>query len=366
MRGDENISLAPRRTGKRRREPTRKLVVMNRLHILNLEDDPLDAELVRATLEEDGIECDVVLVQTRDDFVTALERKDIELILADYSLPDFDGMAALEISREKRPDLPFIFVSGTIGEEFAIKAVKSGATDYVLKQRLSRLTTAVHRAVREAEERSARQRAEEALQQIRSAERTRIARDLHDVVLQEMAYVLQGLEMSRISPDEQRADFLQGLAETLRGAVRGLREAVHDLHPQELRGKTFPDALEGLLAANRRMAPELRTQLVVENGFPETLPEDTGRELLRIVQEALANVRRHSGAGCVKVTLSPGEVGIRIEVSDDGEGFVPENARGGLGITSMRERATALGGGLSIESPPGEGTRVIFAGPHPA
>jgi signal transduction histidine kinase len=339
---------------------------MNRLRILNLEDDPLDAELVRTMLEEGDVGCEVVLVQTGDDFVAALEENDFDLILADYALPGFDGMTALEISREKKPGLPFIFVSGTMGEEFAIEAVKSGATDYVLKQRLSRLAPAVHRAVREAEERAARLRAEEALQEIRAAERARIARDLHDVVLQDMAYVLQGLEIAQISPDMGGATSLQRLAGTLRNAVLGVREAIHDLHPQELRGKTLPGALGELLAANRRMAPELRTQLVVETDFPTEVPEDTGREVLRIVQEALANVRRHARAGRVTVTLSAEDEGIRIEVSDDGEGFAPAKASGGLGTVSMRERAVALGGRLEIESSPGGGTRVIFAGPHPA
>lgn len=337
---------------------------MKRQRILNLEDDPLDAELVQAALEEGDVECEVVVVQTREEFVAALEEDDFDLVLADYSLPGFDGMTALEISREKLANVPFIFVSGTIGEEFAIEAVKSGATDYVLKQRLSRLAPAVHRAVREAEERAARQRAEQALQEIRVAERARIARDLHDQVLQDMAYVLQGLDLARLSSGPVDATVLEGLSDILRGAVRGVREAVHDLHPQELRGKTFPDALEGLLVANRRMAPELETELIVENGFPTDVPEDTGRELLRIVQEALANIRHHADARCVTVTLSSGEKDIRIEVSDNGKGFVPENVRGGLGMTSMRERAAVLGGGLTIESAPDEGARVIFAGLH--
>jgi len=132
------------------------------LHILHLEDNPTDAELAQVTLEADGIECELTRVETRADFLAAVEQGGFDLILADYSLPSFDGLAALDIAREKRPDVPFLFLTGTLGEEVAIESLKSGARDYVLKERMSRLASSVRRALREAEERTARQRAEEA------------------------------------------------------------------------------------------------------------------------------------------------------------------------------------------------------------
>src|SRR4029077_1406633 len=95
--------------------------------------------------------------------VSALEDRRLDLILADYSLPSFDGISALKITIGARPDLPLIFVSGTLGEEVAIEALKIGATDYVLKSKLSRLVPAVRRAMREAEERAERKKAERAL-----------------------------------------------------------------------------------------------------------------------------------------------------------------------------------------------------------
>ena len=143
----------------------------NALRILDLEDDPLDTELVQANLAEGGIACEIVRVQTREEFEASLMNGDFDLVLSDYSLPSFDGLSALELAKEIRPEVPFILVSGAIGEERAIEALKSGATDYVLKQRLERLVPAVRRAVREAEERTERRRAEEALG--RSEERYR-------------------------------------------------------------------------------------------------------------------------------------------------------------------------------------------------
>ncbi len=133
------------------------------LSILYLEDDPKDADLVLAMLEAEGVACRVTLVETKADFLASLEQEGIDLILADYSLPSFDGISALKIAAEKRPEVPFIFVSGNIGEEVAIEALKIGATDYVLKTRLSRVFPSVQRALREGRERVERTFAEEAL-----------------------------------------------------------------------------------------------------------------------------------------------------------------------------------------------------------
>jgi DNA-binding NtrC family response regulator len=131
--------------------------------ILLLEDNAHDAELIQELLEADNFVCKVTRAQTRAEFVAGLENAGINLILADYQLPSFDGLSALKLALDVRPDLPFIFVSGTLGEEVAIEAVKIGATDYVVKSRLSRLVPSVQRALREARERAERKKAEEAL-----------------------------------------------------------------------------------------------------------------------------------------------------------------------------------------------------------
>lgn len=131
------------------------------LRILLLEDDSHDAELIQELLEADHFVCEIIRAQTRAEFVAGLENIGINLILADYKLPSFDGFSALTLARYARADLPFIFVSGSLGEEVAIEAVKNGATDYVVKSRLSRLVPSVHRALREAQERAERKKAEE-------------------------------------------------------------------------------------------------------------------------------------------------------------------------------------------------------------
>jgi formate hydrogenlyase transcriptional activator len=137
--------------------------VISPIRILYLEDDPKDAELVQATLESEGVNCQITRVEGKPEFVTSLQQGGFDLILADYTLPSFDGISALGIAKEIRPEVPFIFVSGTLGEEVAIEALKLGATDYVFKTRLSRILPSVQRALREAQEKMQRHSAEDAL-----------------------------------------------------------------------------------------------------------------------------------------------------------------------------------------------------------
>lgn len=135
------------------------------VRILHLEDNPKDAELIRSILETDGLTCEIVLVETRDAFLAAIEQGAFDLIISDFTLPAFDGLSALTIAQEKCPDVPYIFASGTMGEESAVITLQSGATDYVLKQRLARLPSSVRRALRSAEEKTERKRVEQALQE---------------------------------------------------------------------------------------------------------------------------------------------------------------------------------------------------------
>lgn len=135
------------------------------LKILILEDVPTDAELTEHELRKAGISFSSRRVDTREGFVRELDEFAPDLIFADYKLPAFDGLSALDIAKEKSPDVPFIFITGAMGEEFAVETLKRGATDYVLKDRLFRLPSVVTRALQEKEERIKRRWAEEELKQ---------------------------------------------------------------------------------------------------------------------------------------------------------------------------------------------------------
>jgi len=121
--------------------------------ILHVEDNPADAELVRATLTDAGLTCAITVVNSRKEFEKAVKGRRFDLILSDFSLPSFSGKDAFQIARVLTPETPFIFVSGTLGEDAAIQALVDGATDYVLKTKMARFVPAVKRAVNEVDAR---------------------------------------------------------------------------------------------------------------------------------------------------------------------------------------------------------------------
>ncbi|MBI2924291.1 MAG: response regulator [Verrucomicrobia bacterium] len=133
------------------------------LSILNVEDEPQTAELIQRVLSKEWPDCELVRVDTRAEFVAALNQRRFDLIICDYTMPDFDGLSALNLARERAIQLPFLFVSGTLGEDVAVEALQRGATDYVLKTHLPRLVPAVRRALEESRERARRHNAEETL-----------------------------------------------------------------------------------------------------------------------------------------------------------------------------------------------------------
>jgi PAS domain S-box-containing protein len=201
--------------------------------------------------------------------------------------------------------------------------------------------------------------AEEALREIREAERSRIARDLHDGPLQDLSYGLAEVYLAEMDlEDDHPASAALGRAsEPLRRVSVGLRAAVNDLRQGEELSQSLPELVRYLVERARSMDPGCDVRLEVEDGFPSTPVGDVGVELSRAIREALTNARRHSGADNVRVTLrTDGDV-LVAEIADDGRG-IGTGTEPGVGLNSMKERAAAVGGELRIESEPGRGTTV--------
>jgi signal transduction histidine kinase len=349
--------------------------VKKEIHILMLEDNPADAELNELTLRDGGLGFVIRRVERKVDFVRALEECPPDLILSDYALPTFDGLAALAIAREKCPDVPFLFVTGTMGEEVAIETLKNGATDYVLKTRLSRLVPSVHRALREAQERADRRRAERQLresheqlralsahlQTVREEERTRIAREVHD----ELGQALTGLklDLSRLGNQLPRApkapvEKVKSLVARIDCTIQTVRRIATELRPGIL------DDL-GLVAAIEWQANDFqsRTGITCEVTAMDCEPElnrDLNTTFFRIFQETLTNVIRHAEATRVEVQLKQEADHVVLEVSDNGRGISEAEIADtrSIGLRGMRERAALLGGDVTIRGLPNEGTSV--------
>jgi signal transduction histidine kinase len=347
------------------------------LRILHLEDNPNDAALIQSTLEAEGITCAITCVQSRGDFVAALERGGMDLILSDFSLPAFDGLSALEIAHARCPDVPFILVAGTLGEERAIEALQRGATDYVLKQRLARLVPAVHRAMQEVQERVERRQAEKKREEYsrrlqvlsrrlvaaQETERRNLARELHDEIGQALTLMQLNLQALLSSPN------VDGLAPRLNQnllVVEHVLEQVRDislnLRPSMLDDFGLKPALVWLTQRQAELAG-LKGEVQADT-LEQRLDPVIETECFRVAQEALTNVVRHARATAVIVELRQEAGQLHLRVRDDGIGFevtdVREKAVRGasLGLLSMEERAALAGGGLEFTSVPHHGTEV--------
>ena len=345
------------------------------LRILLLEDNPLDAELIEHALRAGGVVFAVRRVEKKADFLREVEKPPPDVILSDYALPSFDGLTALAIAREKCPDVPFIFVTGTMGEEVAIETLKNGATDYILKSRLSRLGPAVRRALREAGERAERKRAEEQLlesheqlralsahlQSVREQERTRIAREVHD----ELGQALTSLKLALSRLGRQLPRTLKSHAQNVKPLVARIDSTIQTVRriATELRPGILDDL--GLVAAIEWQANDfqehtgIRCQVSAMVKEP-VLNQELTTAFFRIFQETLTNVIRHARATRVEVQLRRENGSLLLEVKDNGLGISEAQISGtqSIGLRGMRERAELLGGQLSIQAHQGQGTAV--------
>lgn len=353
------------------------------IHILMLEDDAADAELTKFALRKGGVNFSVARVETRDEYLRALEERPPGLILSDYSLPGFNGHDALAIARDRCPETPFIFVTGTMGEEVAIETLKSGATDYVLKTRLTRLVPAVNRAVREAQERAKHRRAEEQLresherlrqlsiylQTVREEERTRIAREVHDGLGQALTGCK--LDLSWIASKLPKEKDLQPLFEKTKALAAHIDSTIQMV--RRIATELRPGILDhlGLAAALEWQANDFQTRTGIKCDVHARLNDpvlhpDLNTAFFRIFQETLTNIIRHAGATLVTVNLKQRGERIILEVNDNGRGISASEISNthSMGLLGMRERAGLLGGDFKIgPGAGGKGTKVTVSIP---
>jgi signal transduction histidine kinase len=351
------------------------------IRILMVEDDLADAELIQHALRQDGLAFTIERVETHKDYVRALEAGAPELILSDYALPAFDGYAALALARQKLPDVPFIFVTGTMGEEVAIETLKNGATDYVLKLRLARLAPAVRRALRESKERAERKQAMEQLresheqlralsiylQHVREEERMRISRAVHD----ELGQALTGLKIDLSWLSHRLPRQLDPLLEKTREMSAHIDATIETV--RRISTELRPGILDhlGLVAAIEWQANEFQARTGVVCRFAHALDktvldEELNTAFFRIFQEVLTNVIRHAGATRVEVDLYEEDGRLILEVRDNGRGIRPEQISNlkSIGLLGMRERAALLGGEVRIHGAPRKGTTVAVSIPN--
>jgi signal transduction histidine kinase len=350
-----------------------------------VEDSEPDAILVLEELRRAGYAPDFERVTTARAFLKALDSREWDFIIADYSLPGFGGMPALSLLRERGLDLPFIIVSGTIGEDQAVAAMKSGAHDYLLKGKLARLAPAIERELGDARVRRERQEAEQELRtsreqlralaahllSVREEERKLIAREIHD----QLGQSLTGFKMDlawirhRLQPNSEGfarrplLDKINEMGALIDGSADLIRKLCTELRPGIL------DDL-GLIPAVEWQAREFQKRTGIECALKLDVMElnldpERSTALFRIFQEILTNVARHAGAGRVEAHLRRTGDEVILEVLDNGKGIEPSKLSGekSLGLLGMRERALLFGGQVFIQGRKGGGTTVTVTIP---
>jgi two-component sensor histidine kinase len=286
------------------------------LRILLLEDSALDAELVTEALIDAGLPVSIERVVSADEFTRAVRDESWDLILADYLLPAFNGLNALEIAREMARATPFVFVSGALGEEVAVEALKRGATDYVLKDKLDRLPATVLRALAEARERGERKRAQDALQQMLD-ERTALLHELDHRVKNNLQLLLSliGIEV-RQAEDEQVRQVLGRMKERM----QALAAAHRDLYDGQ--GSTRFDAssfAKGICEELTSSVPDVRITLEfdVENVDVEAAK---AAPMALLFNEIVVNALTHAYTerhGKLKLLLRVRNGALLFQLSDD-------------------------------------------------
>jgi len=345
------------------------------LRILHLEDAPTDHELVQLQLRRGKLACTLHRVDTEAQFRVALQQP-WDVILSDHNLPGFSGLMALEIFKASGLLLPFIIVSGVIGEDAAVDAMRRGASDYLLKDKMARLVPAIERALQNSEAQRARLRSERALAESRQRlselaqhlqssveqERAAISREIHDDVggsLTALKFDLAWLAKLPLEPQAQQR--VRRAQEMLDHALGASKRLMMNLRPALLD--------QGLVAAVQWLTQGFsdRTGLACRlHADPEAnaVTPEVALVVFRTVQEALTNVTKHAQAHAVQVDLVVAAEVLSVEISDDGVGWSADdlNKVRSFGLRGLKERALTVGGWIDLSSP-GQGASVMLSVP---
>jgi signal transduction histidine kinase len=371
---------------------------------LLVEDSQLDAELLARALDRGGFEVNWIRVDTSQEMEKALTKQPWDIILCDHAMPRFSAPEALELSKRHKADVPFIIVSGYIEEETAVEAMKAGAHDYIMKDRLARLVPAVERELRDAEVRRARAKSEEELRraheelelrverrtadlkaanrklenvieerkrlenellEIAENERRRIGFDLHDDLGQKltgMALMMKGLERRLSSEAHPCVDE----AAKIHGLMQDIIQHTHDLARQfsslDVKGDDLVAVLKGL-SANVKKLFGITCGFSVK-GRPPAIPCNATVQLYKIAQEAVSNAIKHGKAAQVLVGLDCANNHLVMTIKNDGLPFVqPSGTSSRMGLRIMRYRANTIDADLEIKALGKSGTLVTCSFP---
>lgn len=334
---------------------------MKPLKIIHLEDLPADADMVARTLAKSGISHEMLLTDNETDFVKALKEFAPDVIISDHSLPSFDSHEALKIIKEMDLEIPFILVTATVSEEYAVNIIKEGASDYILKDRLHRLPSAIMSALEklQTEKELVKQRLMEKKLisstsiQAQERERDEIGKELHDNINQVLAAAKLYLQTA-IRKGESKSQLLEKSHEYIKIAIDEIRKLSHTLIAPSLGEIALTDAITELIT-DFRLTASLEIRLITNN-FNEALIEDNvGLMFYRIIQEQVNNIVKHAEATKAVIEFTVVDNHIVLQITDNGKGFNTANVGNGIGLKNINNRVNFFDGTTHVISAEGKG-----------
>ncbi len=347
------------------------------LSVLHLEDSEQDHLLVKREFQKSGDLFEIRRVESLEAFENALKQAHFDVILADYRLPGFTALDAWQVMKDSSIRLPFILLSGAIGETAAVQAIQAGISDYLPKEDLSKLRHVTQRAIEMHHVVLAREKADaelalsqkqlasfaEQLQNTIEQERAAIAREIHDDIGGSLAAIRFDLAwMERHAPDADTRIHVQAATDMLQHAVEASQRIMMNLRPAILD--------QGLVAAIHWLGDSFsrRTGIATQiraNMHSEQLPKAIQLTAYRTAQEALTNAGKYAQCTQVKIDLAGDKHFLTLEIADNGQG-ISDSAKpreGGFGLNGLQERAKTVGGWLDISSQKGRGTAITLSIP---
>ncbi|MCW2312769.1 hybrid sensor histidine kinase/response regulator [Rhodoferax antarcticus] len=347
------------------------------LRVLHLEDSPQDHLLVKREFQKSGEPLEILCVENLPAFEQALTATRFDVVLADYRLPGFTALDAWQVMQRLSIRLPFVLLSGAIGETAAVQAIQAGMSDYLPKEDLAKLRHVTQRAIETHRIVLAREHADaellqsqrqlasfaEQLQLTIEQERAAIAREIHDDIGGSLAAIRFDLAwISRHTLDTTMLTHVDAATEMLQHAVQASQRIMMSLRPAIL-DQGLAAAMQWLgdsFSRRTGIATQIKAQLQTEQ-----LPKAIQLAAYRTAQEALTNASKHAQCTQVKIDLVGDEHFLTLEIADNGQGMTETTAPqgSGFGLNGLKERAKTVGGWLDVSSHKGKGTSITLSIP---
>jgi len=332
-----------------------------RIKILHLEDVGIDAELTKRVITKSKIDADIRVVDNKESYVDALIQFAPDVILSDHTLPSFSSKEALHIFLQSGMKIPFILVTATISEEYAVSVIKAGADDYILKDHLERLPEAILNAQDKIEHQIKLEKQKEhtiiektnAVLVAHETERSQMGNELLENINQILAASNLYIDCA-ISEADKRLVFMQNSKKYILMAINEIKKISQVIMPPTLDERGLVESIDSWIVFKQQDS-EMDIRCDWGHFNDHMVPEKLQLTIYRILQEQLNNTIKYSKAQNVYLSLKQSPNSIELLIRDDGVGFDISKIKNGVGLKNIHTRVEIHNGTISLRSSPGKG-----------